>query len=74
MAEETGVRLAISAPELAQSLGISERHLWAMHADGRLGPIPVSLGRAKRWYVAEVEAWLSAGAPPRAQWQVDKKS
>jgi hypothetical protein len=31
-------RLAVNAADAAKLLGISERHLWAMHATGRLGP------------------------------------
>lgn len=61
-------RLALSASELAKLLAISERHLWAMHADGRLGPEPIALGRAKRWYLEEVKRWLAAGAPARNSW------
>lgn len=65
-------QLVMSAAILAKRLAVSERHLWAMHADGRLGPLPLSLGRAKRWSIAEIEAWLAAGAPPRTQWQAAK--
>ncbi len=62
-------RLAWNALELAKQLGISERHLWAMLAEGRLGPQPLAFGRAKRWNIVEVQAWLAAGAPPREAWQ-----
>ncbi len=62
-------RLALPAAELAKQLGISERHLWSMHADGRLGPEPFAWGRAKRWSLDEVRRWLAAGAPLRSQWQ-----
>ena len=61
-------RLALSAAEVAKLLGISQRHLWAMHASGRLGPLPVRFGRAVRWNAAELAAWLDAGAPPRDRW------
>jgi len=60
--------LVATAAEVAKLLGISERHLWACHADGRLGPRPLSFGRAKRWRVAEIHAWVAAGAPPRELW------
>ena len=56
------------ASELARLLGISIPHLWACHSSGTLGPQPVAFGRAKRWYLAEVHAWLAAGAPRRDQW------
>ncbi|ADB14953.1 phage transcriptional regulator, AlpA [Pirellula staleyi DSM 6068] len=61
--------LAIPAVELAELLNVSERHLWGMLATGRLGPQPIALGRAKRWPVDEVKAWLAAGAPDRDTWQ-----
>lgn len=67
-------RLAWNALELAKQLGISERHLWAMLAEGRLGPQPLAFGRAKRWNVAEVQAWLAAGAPTRDVWQARQVS
>ena len=62
-------RLALSAAELARKLGISERHLWAMHKSGRLGPEPLRWGRVTRWVSAEVSDWLAHGAPERAAWQ-----
>jgi len=60
--------LVATAAEVAKLLGISERHLWACHADGRLGPRPLAFGRAKRWRVAEIHAWVAAGAPARDRW------
>lgn len=65
--------LVLSAPEVAKVLGISERHLWACHASGRLGPRPIALGRSKRWRVAEVRDWLAAGAPARDEWDRMRK-
>ena len=62
--------LALPAAETARLLGISERHLWACHASGRLGPRPIALGRSKRWRLDELRAWLDAGAPPRERWEV----
>jgi predicted DNA-binding transcriptional regulator AlpA len=61
--------LVLTAAEVAKLLGISTRHLWACHASGKLGPRPVSLGRSKRWRLAEVQDWLEAGAPNREQWE-----
>lgn len=61
--------LTVTAREAARLLGISERHLWTMLHDGRLGPQPMRFGRAVRWNRAEIEAWLSAGAPSRDDWQ-----
>jgi predicted DNA-binding transcriptional regulator AlpA len=61
-------RLALGAADVAKMLDISERHLWGLHSSGRLGPKPISLGRSKRWCVAELRAWLAAGAPCRDRW------
>lgn len=61
-------RLALPAAEVAKLLGISQRHLWAMHSSGRLGPLPMRFGRAVRWNAAELAEWMNAGAPPRDRW------
>ena len=61
-------KLTVTAKELANLLGVSKRHVWAMDADGRLGPRGIALGRAKRWSLQEVKDWLAAGAPNRSVW------
>jgi predicted DNA-binding transcriptional regulator AlpA len=61
-------KLLVDAREAARLLDISERHLWALHSSGRLGPRPTALGRSKRWRVEELRAWLAAGAPSRDRW------
>jgi predicted DNA-binding transcriptional regulator AlpA len=58
---------------VAKLLGISERHLWACHSSGKLGPRPIALGRAKRWRVDELRRWLDAGAPSRDRWEAMRK-
>jgi len=60
--------LALAAADVARLLNISQRHLWALHSSGRLGPLPVRLGRAVRWNAAELAAWMDADAPPRDRW------
>ena len=60
--------LALPAAEVAKLLGISERHLWALNSSGRL-PRPVRLGRAVRWNLSELRAWLDAGCPERSRWE-----
>lgn len=62
-------RLVLTARELAMLLGISERHLWSMNRNGRLGPEPIRFGKVARWTRSSIEAWLEAGAPPRDQWR-----
>lgn len=65
-------RLALPAAETAELLGISERHLWSLHAAGRV-PRPVSLGRSKRWPIEELRSWLAAGSPSRDKWEASRK-
>ena len=60
--------LALSAAELAGQLGVSLRHIRRMDSSGKL-PKPIRLGHSVRWLVAEIEAWLRAGAPRRAHWE-----
>jgi len=66
--------LALSAGDLAAMLSVSVRQIWAMHASGSLGPVPVSLGeRLTRWDANEIRDWWTAsrtaGRPiPRAEW------
>ncbi len=63
--------LAFSAAELAGRLGVSLRHIRRMDASGKL-PTPIRLGYSVRWLAAEIEAWLTAGAPDRRRWQMIK--
>lgn len=60
-------QLGLSAQAVAKLLGVSTRHIWALHSSGRL-PKPFKLGRATRWDRRELERWMAAGAPPRDQW------
>jgi len=59
--------LALSADGLAQRLGVSLRHIRRMDSSARL-PRPLRLGASVRWSMAEIEAWLAAGAPDRRAW------
>ena len=34
---------------------------------------PIRLGRALRWRIAEVQAWIDAGAPSAAEWESRRK-
>lgn len=49
---------------LDRSVASLERDL----AAGRL-PAPVRLGSSRKWRLAEIEEWVSAGCPPRAEWE-----
>ena len=65
------VQLTLTAKELAARLGISRAHVWKLLSLGQLPP-PVRLGRAVRWDKRVIDAWLTAGAPPMAQWELMK--
>lgn len=61
--------LAVDARGLAVLLGCSERHVRALNVSGRL-PRALRLGRRRVWSIASIEAWLAAGAPTRAAWEM----
>jgi len=70
--EKNGERiLALSAADLAQRLGVSLRHVRRLDSVGKV-PKPLRLGRSIRWRMAEIQAWLEAGAPDRKSWQAMK--
>ncbi|MBL7186132.1 MAG: helix-turn-helix domain-containing protein [Phycisphaerae bacterium] len=60
--------LLISFADAAASLGISRAMLYSMWSDGRLGPQVVKIGRRSLIDRKELEAWVSAGLPPRNTW------
>lgn len=60
---------ALTAAQTARLLGISESHLYDLLKEGRFGPEPKRLGRARRFDRDEVLAWFRAGCPNRARWQ-----
>lgn len=62
-------RLTATDSELARMLGISSRHLWNLDKTAKIGPAPIKLGKSRRWNLADVRAWLDAGAPGRAEWE-----
>ena len=60
--------LLLSAEDAAALLGIGRTLLYSMHSSGRLGPLPVKLGRRALWNRREIVAWVAAGCPAREQW------
>jgi excisionase family DNA binding protein len=67
----TSERLALSVVDVAELLNVSTRHIWTLHASGRM-PSPFRLGRAVRWNRAELVSWLEAGCPTRHRWEAMK--
>ena len=66
--------LLISADESAQMLGIGRTLFYSMHSSGRLGPMPIKLGRRSLWNHKEIEEWTEAGCPVRNRWLEGKKN
>ena len=58
-----GCRL-IDIGELSQITGLSKPTLWRHH-DAGLIPAGCKIGRAVRWRLRDIVAWLDARCPPR---------
>jgi len=63
--------LLVGAKQAAKLLGVSPRHLAGLHSSGRLGPLPIRLGRRTLWRTVELAAWVAAGCPQREKWISD---
>jgi predicted DNA-binding transcriptional regulator AlpA len=64
--------LAVTDQEVAKLLRISQRHLWNLDRDGKIGPRPIRLGKSRRWPLDQVRRWLSTGCPDRATWEAER--
>lgn len=58
----------MTAADLAAELQISERTIRRLAITGKIGPAPISIGRAVRYRRDEVANWIAAGCPARASW------
>jgi predicted DNA-binding transcriptional regulator AlpA len=61
----------VGAPLLVDIKGLSkllQRSVASLHRDEAEGRLPagIKIGRSKRWRVAEIKAWVEAGAPSQA--------
>jgi len=65
--------VAVGAREAALLVGLSLRTWRALDTCGGC-PAPVRIGRRRLWPVAELQAWIAAGAPSRARWQVTREA
>lgn len=61
--------LLLSAEGAAKLLNIGRAHFYGLHSNGRLGPLPVRLGRRVLWRRQELTDWVNAGCPQRHDWQ-----
>ena len=64
--------LLLDGAEAAAMIGVSRSHLYALHSSGRLGPLPVRLGKRTLWRRDELERWVADACPSRQQWQTMK--
>jgi predicted DNA-binding transcriptional regulator AlpA len=66
--------LLLDADGVARLLHISRSHLYGLHSSGRLGPMPIRLGKSSRWRRDEMERWITSDCPPRQKWQAMKEA
>jgi prophage regulatory protein len=59
--------IAVDANRLAELLGLSIRTIRRLDSSGKL-PRPLRIGGAVRWRISEVNQWVDAGCPDRAEW------
>ena len=57
--------------DVAQTLSVSRRKIWAMHAVGAM-PEPVRMGRAVRWRADDIELWVRLGCPGRESFERER--
>ena len=62
-------KILIGVNEAANILDIGRSKLYEMHSSGRLGPMPIRLGRSLKWRRSEMLAWIEAGCPSRERWR-----
>ena len=65
--------LLVDAAGVGVLLGVSRNMVLKIHSNGRLGPLPVRLGRCVKWRMCELRAWVEAECPARDQWQQIKE-
>ena len=63
--------LIVDAKRLAGLLGQSLRTIRTWDAAGKL-PQPLRIGGRVVWRLAEIRAWLEAGAPNRTTWMAQR--
>jgi predicted DNA-binding transcriptional regulator AlpA len=68
-AESTDAALLIAGDEVCRRLSICKTKLHAMIRGGQFPIRPVRMGRAVRYPVAELNAWVSAGCPAADRWR-----
>jgi len=63
--------LLINAKGFAKLLGVTPARIWTMDGSGKV-PMPLYLGRSRRWRPAEIREWMRLGQPRRQEWETTK--
>ncbi len=53
---------------VANRLSVSARAVWKWAASGRL-PSPLRVSRSVRWRESDIDRWIRAGCPARAEFE-----
>ena len=62
-------KLLVDAATVAKLLSISTGTIYALSRTQRF-PKPIRLGRAARWNLNELRAWVNCGCPARFRWEI----
>jgi hypothetical protein len=65
---QTADPLLVDCKTTCRLLSIGKTALYAMHNNGKLGPLPVHCCGKILYRRQELEAWVAAGCPPRTRW------
>lgn len=58
----------IDAQMLAEKLNVHAVTIRKWQLSGKI-PAPVRIGRAVKWRLVEIDAWIKASCPPRSKWE-----
>jgi len=63
----------VSASEAARLVGLSRSSFYQAYSCGAIGPVGVRIGGLRKtlFDVDELRRWVSAGCPPRREWERD---
>lgn len=61
--------LLLTASQAAAMVGATERTWRTWHAMGSI-PQPIRIGRKTFWRSEDIKAWVAAGCPDRATWEI----
>lgn len=63
----------LTAAGLSEILSVSKRQVFRLAASEKLPPA-VYIGRHPRWRESEINAWMEAGCPARAEFEAMRKA